>query len=215
MDFISGIIAFLAQQIVEFIRGSGYVGIFILMAFESANIPIPSEIIMPFSGFLVSQGNFSLIAVIIVGALGNLFGSIASYFLASFIVKNRHKVGILKVLISDEFLERANIFFERYGNISVFFSRVLPVIRTFISLPAGLGKMNFTKFCTLTFIGSLIWSAVLAFMGWILGNNWNILEPFFRKFDVVIVAAIIAAGVYWFIHHFKGLPRKINMKKGN
>lgn len=210
MEIISNLIAILAQWIVEFIRMSGYWGIFVLMALESANIPIPSEIIMPFSGFLASQGSFGLAAVIIVGTLGNLFGSILSYFLASFIVKNRHRFGILKVLISDDFLGRANKYFEHYGNMSVFFSRMLPVVRTFISLPAGLGKMNFFKFCSLTFLGSLLWSAVLGYMGWVLGSNWEILGSYFRKFDIIIVAALIAAGVYWFAHHFKGLSRKTN-----
>ncbi len=202
MDFVSGIIALLAQWIAEIIRGSGYLGIFILMSLESANIPIPSEIIMPFSGFLASMGNFSLWGVIIIGSLGNLFGSILSYFLASYIVKNRHKVGILRMLISDDFLERANGYFKRYGSASVFFSRVLPVIRTFISLPAGLGKMNFAKFSLFTLVGSFFWSAMLAYLGWVLGNNWGILESYFRKFDVIVLAALIAAGTYWFIHHF-------------
>jgi membrane protein DedA with SNARE-associated domain len=213
MDFISGIVAFIAQWIAEIIRGSGYIGIFILMSLESANIPIPSEIVMSFSGFLAFMGDFSLLEVIIVGSLGNLFGSIISYFLASYIVKNRHKIGVLKFLISDDFLERANKYFERYGSTSVFFSRMLPIVRTFISLPAGLGKMDFTKFSSLTLVGSVIWSAVLAYLGWVLGNNWNVLEVYFRKFDIIIVAAIIAAGTYWFIHHFRGLPSKTSQGK--
>lgn len=207
---MSNIIAALAQWIVEFIRLSGYGGVFALMALESANIPIPSEIIMPFSGFLASQGSFGLWAVVIVGTLGNLFGSILSYFLASFIVKNRHRIGILRILISDDFLGRANKYFEKYGSVSVLFSRMLPVVRTFISLPAGIGKMNFMKFCGLTFVGSLVWSAVLAYLGWVLGSNWEVLGAYFRKFDVIVVVALIAAGVYWFIHHFNG-----KIKEGN
>ena len=201
---IGQILAFLAQLTVAVITSAGYWGVFFLMTLESANIPIPSEIIMPFSGFLVSRGIFGFWLIAVIGALGNLFGSIVSYLLAASIVKNRQKFYLFKLLIPDSFLEKAERFFKKYGSVSVFFSRMLPIVRTFISLPAGLGKMNFLKFCSLTFIGSLIWSFTLTYFGKVLGDNWTVLEKYFRQFDVVILAAIIVAGVYWLSHHFGG-----------
>jgi membrane protein DedA with SNARE-associated domain len=204
---VNQILEWLALQIMGLIQFAGYWGVFFLMALESANIPIPSEIIMPFSGFLVSKGVFGFWPVAVIGALGNLFGSVVSYLLAAFIVKNRHKFYPFKLLIPDSFLEKAERFFKKYGSASVFFSRMLPVVRTFISLPAGLGKMNFLKFCSLTFLGSLVWSFVLAYFGKVLGDNWMVLEKYFRQFDVLILAVIIGAGVYWLSRHFSRSPR--------
>jgi membrane protein DedA with SNARE-associated domain len=208
MEIISHLIEVLASWVIRVIEFFGYGGIFVLMALESANIPIPSEIIMPFSGFLASEGKFSFWVVVFVGTLGNLFGSILSYFLASFIVKNRYRISIIKLLISDTFLDKSQKYFEKYGSLSVFFSRILPVLRTFISLPAGLGKMNFLKFSFLTFLGSFIWSAILTYFGWFLGQNWKVLEVYFRKFDIAIAVGIIAGAIYWFFYHFNGKIRK-------
>jgi membrane protein DedA with SNARE-associated domain len=201
------ILAWFASLVITLIQSTGYVGIFILMMLESANIPIPSEIIMPFSGFLVAKGALGFWWVTLVGTLGNVFGSIISYLLASYIVRYRHKIFFLKVLISDDFLAKSSKFFDKYGSVSVFFSRMLPILRTFISLPAGIGKMKFSKFVCLTFLGSFIWSVVLTYFGKVLGDNWNVLEKYFRQFDLIIVAIILALGVYWMTHHFRGRPR--------
>lgn len=205
---VADILGWLASSVMGLIQSAGHVGVFILMSLESANIPIPSEIIMPFSGFLVSKGVFSFWPIVVIGALGNLFGSIVSYLFASFIVKNRHRVYFLKILISDSFLGKATVFFNKHGSVSVFFSRMLPIVRTFISLPAGLGKMNLVRFCSLTFVGSLIWSLVLTYLGKVLGDNWTVLEQYFRQFDVIILAVIILAGIYWFNRHFSGKIKK-------
>ncbi len=172
------------------------------MSLESANIPIPSEVIMPFSGFLISKGVFGFWPVVFVGALGNLFGSIVSYWLASTIVNNRERVYFLKILISERFLEKSKTFFEKYGSFSVLISRILPILRTFISLPAGIGKMKFFRFCYLTFIGSFIWSLFLTYLGKILGDNWNVLEKYFRQLDLAIALIIILAAIYWAKKHF-------------
>ncbi len=199
---ISQIISWLISLVINLIKSSGLFGIFALMSLESANIPIPSEVIMPFSGFLVSKGIFGFWSVVFVGALGNLFGSVVSYWLASAIVNNRERVYFLRILISEKFLEKSKIFFEKYGSLSVLISRVMPILRTFISLPAGIGKMKFFRFCYLTFIGSFVWSLFLAYLGKILGDNWNVLEKYFRQLDLVIVLVIILAGIYWAKKHF-------------
>ena len=210
---ISDVLSWLATAIISLIQSSGYIGVFVLMVLESANIPIPSEIVMPFSGFLAARGFFGLWTVIAVGALGNLVGSVISYWFAEYIVKYRSRFVFLRLLISDNFLERANHFFNKYGSVSVFLSRVLPVVRTFISLSAGIGKMKFSRFVWLTLAGSLIWSAFLAYLGKLLGDNWTILEKYFRQLDVLVLVIIISVAAYWFTHHFKGLPSKIKNNK--
>jgi len=191
---------------VRTIETLGYVGVFLTMAIESASIPLPSEIIMPFSGFLVAQGKFNLYLVVLVGAAGNLFGSILMYFLGYYgqeaVVKKLVR-GPGRILISEEELNFGESWFRRYGDITIFVSRILPVARTFISLPAGMSKLPFLKFCILTFTGSLIWSTFLTLIGVKLGENWNSLESVFRKFDIliVVVAIIVLAG--YFYHKYR------------
>jgi membrane protein DedA with SNARE-associated domain len=199
---ISQALGWIASLVTNLIQSAGIVGVFALMTLESANIPIPSEIIMPFAGFLVSKGVFGFWPVVLAGTFGNLVGSMLSYGLASLILEDRSKISFLKSLISKSFLEKAHRFFEKYGSASVFFSRILPILRTFISLPAGLGKMNFARFCALTLAGSFIWSLALTYLGKVLGENWMVLEKYFREFNIVIVLIIVLAGVYWVKHHF-------------
>lgn len=193
----------------------GYPGIFALMALESALIPIPSEVIMPFSGFLVSQGQFSLIGIVIAGTLGNLVGSWAAYALGywahdKIIRKLVKKYGKFILLTEDEY-DSAVKLFSKNGQLFVAISRMLPAIRTVISLPAGVAKLNFIKFSLFTFIGCLIWSFILAYIGVKLGENWEIIRPYFRKFDIIIVAiTIILFGVYIY---YKLHKNKIGAKK--
>lgn len=171
------------------------------MALESACIPIPSEIVMPFSGFLVSMGQFSLIWVAIVATLGNLAGSILAYAVGYWggrpLVVRYGKY----LLIHEEEVDKADKWFARYGSSTVFFSRLLPIVRTFISLPAGISRMNFSKFLAYTFFGSLPWNFGLAYVGVVLGQNWKGLETYFRKFDYLILVLIIAAIVWWIWRH--------------
>jgi membrane protein DedA with SNARE-associated domain len=194
---IYDLLAFLSFFIVNLISGWGYGGVFILMALESALIPIPSEIIMPFSGYLVFLGKFSLWQVIFWGAFGNLIGSIAAYFLGFYggrpLIEKYGKY----ILISREEIEWADRWFKKYGSFSIFFSRLLPVVRTFISLPAGISRMPFWKFSLYTFLGSLPWALFLTYVGVVSGENWKNLENYFRKFDWLIIIIIIAAIGWW------------------
>jgi len=182
----------------------GYPGIFVLMTLESALIPIPSEIIMPFSGFLVSQGRFSLWLIVLVGALGNLSGSLVAYALGYFGEKALVRKLIVKygkfILLTEEEFDTSLRLFNKYGQWVAAISRVLPVIRTVISLPAGIARLNIIKFSALTFFGSLIWSFFLGYLGVILGENWQIIRPYFRKFDIVILLAIII-GIGWYLYY--------------
>jgi len=203
---ITDILAKVAALVIKIISDSGYFGIASLMAVESACIPVPSEIIMPFAGFLTISGKLSFWLVVIWGAFGNLIGSIIAYAVGAYGGRPFiEKYGKYVLLGKDE-LDKSQRFFSKYGSISVFFSRLLPIVRTFISLPAGIARMPFAKFCSYTFIGSFFWSALLVYVGRFLGENWQSIEVYFRKFDWLI-AALLILGVVYFVY------KKIKNKK--
>lgn len=181
----------LANFIIQIISNSGYLGIFALMVAESALIPIPSEIIMPFSGYLVFTGKFNLIGVIIAGGVGNLAGSLIAYFIG---IKLGRAV-ILKYgkyfLLKKSHLDWAESFFEKHGNKTTFVTRLLPGIRTYISLPAGIAKMDLKKFSLYTFVGSIIWSAMLTYVGVALGEEWTKIRQYSEYIDVAVIIGII------------------------
>ncbi len=181
----------LTNFIIQTISNSGYLGIFFLMVGESALIPIPSEIIMPFSGFLVSTGKLNSILVIASGSIGNLVGSVIAYFIGA-------KIGreiILKygkyILIKKSHLEWTESYFKKYGDRSTFISRLLPAIRTYISLPAGIAKMNLKKFATYSLVGSIIWNTMLTFVGIKLGEEWHIIRKYSDYIDAAVIVIII------------------------
>lgn len=200
MTFVSSVVAWISGIIISIISALGYFGIIILMALESCNIPIPSEIIMPFAGYLAFLGEFSLLFVAIAGALGCTIGSIASYYIGYYggrPLLNRYGKYIL---ITEKELDKADNFFKKHGDKAAFFSRLLPVIRTFISLPAGIAKAEIKKFIIYTFIGSFIWSYFLALIGYKLGENWDTLGQYFHKFDILLLV-IVVAFIAWFIYN--------------
>ena len=166
------------------------------MAIESACIPLPSEIIMTFSGFLVSEGNFSLAGVTLAGAFGNLLGSWVAYLGGRFGGRRFLEDYGKYLFISREELIKADRWFLKYGDATVFATRMLPLVRTFISLPAGISKMNFIKFSVYSFAGSVPWCFGLAYLGKSLGAHWNELGPYFHQFDFIIVLGLIFF-IYW------------------
>jgi membrane protein DedA with SNARE-associated domain len=184
--------------VISFISGLGYPGIFLLMILESALIPIPSEIIMPFSGFLVSNGTFDPISVVLAGTFGNLVGSILTYYLGI----KAGRAFILKygkyILFKKSHLEFTEELFEKYGDKISFFCRLLPAVRTYISLPCGVGKANFVKFSIYTFLGSLIWNSMLTYVGILFGNNWKNIDRYAIYLDIV-AACVIVGFVIWFV----------------
>ncbi len=189
---------------------TGPTGVLLLMAIESACIPLPSEVIMPFAGYLAFKGELTFfglgagnpVAQIwiagIAGALGCNLGSIPPYEIGRWgghaAVRRFGKY----VLLHEGHLDKAHRFFEHFGVWAVFIGRLLPVVRTFIALPAGVAEMNRTKFHLYTFAGSLPWCLGLAWVGYKLGEKWNTLGAWFHKFDLAIGACILA-GVAWFI----------------
>lgn len=203
---IAEIIAFLAGFVIWGIELFGYTGVALMMAIESACIPLPSEIIMPFSGYLVSTGIFSLWGVSLAGAIGCVIGSVVAYWIGYYGGRPAAEKYGKYVLVTRHDLDIADNFFTKYGSVAVFFSRLLPVVRTFISLPAGIAKMNFPKFVAYTFFGSWPFCYVLAYAGKKLGDNWNTLGIYFHKFDLAI-GILIIVGIIWFIR------RHLNLRK--
>jgi membrane protein DedA with SNARE-associated domain len=200
---VSSLLQLIGSLIISVISSTGYVGIALLMAIESACIPLPSEVIMPFSGYLVFTGRFKLLWVAVAGALGCNLGSAVAYYVGALGGRPLAEKYGRFVLVSRRDLDRADHWFARYGNATVFFARLLPVIRTFIALPAGVARMNFWQFNLYTFAGSLPWCLMLAYAGLRLGARWEILRDYFHRFDTVIGAVVLAAAIWFVYTHWK------------
>ncbi len=173
------------------------------MAIESACIPLPSEIIMPFSGYLVFRGQFDLYLVGLTGAFGCLVGSIPAYYLGLYGGRPLVERYGRYVLIQHTDLDIADRWFARYGDWAIFFSRLLPVVRTFISFPAGVARMNMSRFVIYTVLGSFPWCLGLAYTGMKLGQNWNTLGVYFHRFDTVIGGLFALGVIYYFWRHLR------------
>jgi len=202
------VFASLTDPIVEFatnvVADLGLTGIFVLMLLESACIPIPSEATMLFAGFNVSNGEYSLLAVTLVGSFANLVGSWIAYGVGYY-----GRVDILekhgrKLHIKPEHLRAADRYFERHGNATVFFTRMLPIIRTFISLPAGVARMPFWRFSVLTLAGCIPWVFALAFIGQEVGTRWEDWKNSLHYVDYFVAVCIVAAVAYLIIQRRRG-----------
>jgi membrane protein DedA with SNARE-associated domain len=202
---IGKLLAALAAFIIGVISTLGYGGIVLLMAIESACIPLPSEIVMPFSGYLVYRGDLQLWAVALAGAVGCVLGSVVAYWLGAWGGRPLAVKYGRYVLISHRDLELADRWFDRHGDITILVGRLLPVVRTFIAFPAGVARMAMGKFLVYTFLGSLIWCWVLAWIGERLGEHWDSLGNWFHRFDALIGAAILAAAAWWVWRHIRHL----------
>jgi membrane protein DedA with SNARE-associated domain len=203
---VARIIEILSAFIVATISTLGYAGVVLLMAIESACIPLPSEVIMPFSGYLVHTGRFNLWAVAVAGAAGCVIGSLVAYWAGMYGGRRFIEKYGRFVLISRGDLDLADRWFARYGEVIVFASRLLPVVRTFIAFPAGVARMNLTRFTLYTFLGSLPWCLGLAYVGQILGEQWDkneALKSWFHRFDFLIGVAFLLVAAWWVWRHFK------------
>ena len=204
IEWISG----LATGLIEAL---GYFGIFLGMAIESINVPLPSEVLMTFSGALVAEGEFNFWLVVLLGALGNVAGSVGNYYLAAYGGRPFFEKYGKYVLVHKRDLEMADRWFAKYGLATVFFTRMLPVVRTFISFPAGLSRVPMVPFVLLTFAGSFIWSAFLTYLGFYFGENYEEqIRPIFKQFDLAIGVALVLLVVWYVARHFdiKLIPRK-------
>ncbi len=190
---------------------TGLLGIVLAMAIESCCIPLPSEIVMPLAGIMLVSGKIlpgtstplGIFLVALAGSIGCLLGSSVAYAIGY----SGGRPLLLKygryVLISQHDADRADAFFQRWGSATAFFSRLLPVVRTYISLPAGIAKMPFIKFCIYTFLGSFPWCVLLAYIGTVIGGNLGTLSPYFHAFDIVILVAVVLLVVLYIWRHLR------------
>ena len=187
---------YIIQFITQLISTLGYPGIFLLMTLESMLMPVPSEAVMPFAGFLAFEGKMDIWIAVLVSSLANLTGSLIAYAVGRYLGRGFvHRYGKY-VLLNTHHLDLTEKWFQRYGSVAVLFSRMLPVVRSVIALPAGIGKMNIWHFCLFTFIGSIPWNLALVYTGYLLKENWNMLEKYTFYIDILAVVAIIAVLVY-------------------
>ncbi|MGA8153155.1 MAG: DedA family protein [Terriglobales bacterium] len=191
------ILAVLFVFIKSVIAVTGYGGLAILMAIESACIPLPSELIMPFAGYLVYEGTMNLFWAATVGAIGCNLGSLVAYEIGCHGGRPLVEKYGRWILLSRRELEWADRFFVRWGYLAVFIARLLPVVRTFIALPAGVARMPRARFHIYTFLGSWPWCFALAWLGMKLGQNWRQLGKYFHQLDSVIVILLVL-GIIWF-----------------
>lgn len=203
---VARIIEILSGFIVAVISALGYPGVVLMMGIESACIPLPSEIIMPFSGYLVYTGRFDIWGVAFAGAVGCVLGSLVAYWVGMYGGRPVIEKYGRYVLISLHDLDIADRWFERRGELIVFASRLLPVIRTFIAFPAGVARMNLGRFVVYTFVGSFPWCLGLAYVGQKLGEQWDknqALKSWFHRFDFVIGIIGLMAIAWWVWRHLK------------
>jgi membrane protein DedA with SNARE-associated domain len=204
---IASVTDFFLDPIVEvstdFINATGLPAVFVLMALESACLPVPSEAIMLFAGFSVSEGELTLFGIVAAGVLGNLVGSWVAYaagYYARIDLLERNRL----IHISPRYLKWADDWFERYGDATVFFTRMLPIIRTFISLPAGIARMPFWRFTALTLLGCIPWVLMLGLIGRSVGDNWEEWRDNLHYFDYAVLAALVVLAVYLLVRWRRG-----------
>jgi membrane protein DedA with SNARE-associated domain len=197
------LLVLLSGFVIATISSLGYGGIVVLMAIESACIPLPSEVIMPFAGYLVFTGEFTLWGAALAGAVGCVLGSLVAYAVGASGGRSLVRRYGRYVLISHRDLAQADLWFTRHGDITVFVGRLLPVIRTFIALPAGVARMPRGRFHLYTFLGSWPWCFGLAYLGMKAGEHWHYLGEYFHRFDAVIGAVIVAVAVWFFWSRWK------------
>lgn len=197
----------LGHYIIQLIQNTSYVGIFILMTLESALLPIPSEITMPFSGFLAQQGKLNFWLIVVVGTVANLVGSLIAYSIG-YLLEETVLTGLIRkygkfILVTIEDYNHAYQWFSKYGDKIIFISRLLPAVRTVISLPAGVFRMDLKKFIVYTTVGCFIWSTFLTYVGVALGKNWASIEIYFSKFQILIAVGLVALVLFYVNHKLK------------
>jgi len=203
MSFLSELFATLGSFALSTISTFGYGGIFFLMMLESMVLPVPSELVMPFAGFLIEKGSFTFLYVIIASTLGSITGSLIFYYIGKTgghaLVERYGKY----VLINHDDVKKTEEWFNKRGELTIFFARLIPVIRHLISLIAGIGKMNVKKFAFYTIIGAALWNGILAYLGFILGQHWEQVNQYTDQISIVIVILLIGFVVYFAYRHLK------------
>jgi membrane protein DedA with SNARE-associated domain len=198
-----GLTEFLASHISHFMYTTGYITVFIAMVMESMVLPVPSEAVMPFAGFLVAEGKFTFFWVVLISTAASLVGSAISYAIGYYCEKAViHKYGKFLLLDKEE-LDATEKFFARHGEATIFIGRFIPVVRHLISLPAGFARMDFLKFYLFTALGAGLWNGFLAFAGFYLKNNWGSVMKYSKYIDVAVLLLLAALVGYFIYKHIK------------
>ncbi|MCZ7663685.1 MAG: DedA family protein [Thermoleophilia bacterium] len=191
---------FLEDWIIPILVDYGLVAIFVTMALESACVPIPSEVVVPYGGFLAAQGHTQLWMVVLVATVANLVGSTVAYAAGRYGGRSLVLRYGRYVLMSPHHLDVADHWFQRRGQLTVFLTRMMPGVRTFISVPAGVARMPYGRFALYSFLGALPWNLALAYLGWVFGENWERLQESFSRYNLVfwvLLGLAIVAAVAW------------------
>jgi membrane protein DedA with SNARE-associated domain len=197
MNILTEILGQIALFCIQVISSLGYFGVFFLMVLESMVLPMPSELVMPFAGFLISSGEMKFLFVILSATLGSLVGSLLSYYIGKY-GGNRFVLRYGKYfLLNEGHLIKAEKWFSKKGELTIFIGRFIPIVRHVISIPAGIGKMNIKKFILYTVLGAGIWNAFLAYVGFVLGNNWEMIKQYSDYISWSVLGIIILIGVYF------------------
>jgi len=204
----------LTEFIINLVSSLGYLGLYLAMLIEATSLPIPSEIIMGVAGFLVYKGEMNLFLAAFFAALGNITGSTLIYFIGAKggrpIIKKYGKY----LDFTEEKFDKVDAWFNGYGNKIIFFSQLLPIVRTFISLPAGILKVNFPRFMAYTFVGSFIWCLGLTWVSSLLGAEWEKLSDYLKQFEVVVIIGILALIAYFVLKRiYKWRKNRLNIDK--
>ena len=210
MSLIHDVLSQVGQVALGLISSLGYTGVFILMMFESMILPVPSELVMPFAGFLVVEGRFTFLGVIIASSLGSIVGSLISYYIG-FYGGNRFVLRFGKYLLLDsEDLKKTEELFALRGEKTVLISRFIPVVRHLISIPAGIGRMDLKKFLIYTLIGATAWNGILAYVGYKLGEHWEDVRVYSEPLSMGMAVVIVIVGGYFVYRHVKHKSKKKN-----
>lgn len=194
----------LSAIIIHFIQSSGYIGVFFLMVLNASAIPIPSEVTLPFAGFLSNQGHLVLLLVILTGILGDLVGSLIGYAIGYFL-EEALLLNIIKkygkfILLTEHDYEKTTGLINKHGSVIVFLGKMIPGIKSFIAVAAGITEVKFSKFLLSNILGALVYVSIVSYIGFFLGSKWNILGGYFRKFELVIIILAVI-GIIWYINH--------------
>lgn len=199
-------IEFVFEYAASIISYFGYLGVFILMTLESMIFPVPSEAVMPFAGYIAYQGKFNLLFVVFIATLGSIFGSLISYYIGKYGgEKFVSKIGKY-MFLNEEHLIMTEQWFNRRGQSTIFISRFIPVVRHFISIPAGIAKMNKAKFITYTFLGAFGWNYILAYAGFKLGKNWKLISEYSGYIDIAVIIGILLLLILYLYKRKKEKP---------
>lgn len=203
MYILTQVLGTIAAFCISIISSIGYLGVFLLMVFESMILPVPSELVMPFAGFLIASGEMKFLWIVVFATLGSLVGSLISYYIGKYggnrFVKRHGKY----FLLDQEHLMNTEKWFSKKGELTIFIGRFIPIVRHVISIPAGIGKMNLKKFMLYTVLGAGIWNAFLTYIGFVLGNNWESISQYSDYVSFGVLGIIIIIVGYFIIKQIK------------